>query len=1280
MSASNGASTLKFDKFKDIDDNIIFQPLYVPEDNSFFFKMEITTSDISNNIDHFLHILDKEMNPWEKNFFITPGRDHSFTFCPGLNIEHILFSNELNSIDVEQLDLYTLQWLFSVAMGIHTLHSKNIDYLGLTDQSVFIDAKLGARLSNFGSVVNKNASTVLKKIAFYSPEQFEYYQKGKELSQQQKKMSDIYSYGIFSHELLTRLNHFHTYFNHGKFENYGKIAKGAITYMNFDWNLPFSDLLYHCLDINPMKRWKIENVIEYLLNVEHKKQLDVTNSQYFNINNVDIEKYHEFIINILGFDEKTSYKTAKEQILNMIYKESPLGTNPKDTINKCTFDDLREGYKKGILYCLDIIEQCLSMLSNEHKNQYNKFIKKNPQINKFDVMGTFIKYRELPDGKNTLNKELQKLQKRGSNENNDIMLDEILSVDTKFVFCHYYNTKYNTFFTKMEISEEIDTEFIDNFFKNVNEMDRWKKNFFVTPYGFNLDQAFILCPGENINSFIINSNNHKIEKCNLDCYILKWIFSIAMGIFILHSNDINDFELSDRSVFIDSNMNARLINLNYPPDTELSVVPDKYYFYSPEKFYITAVDKSQKKSNITPPKLEKEDKELSDVFSFGSLTYELITKNDQSFTFKSKKNADVYNIFKSGLDKFYGLDKQPDFPLCELLLHCFKGNPKDRWKINQIVDYLVKLGTPDSNENIKSNNNQDNQKYLNLSNIDFEEYHQFILNSLGIDPKTDYTQARNLIFDMLSGKNKFKFRSFSKIKNKCTLAELKKGSALGITNCDEILNKMVVVLGSDLFEKFRKVTENFQTYKFDIMMIFVEYRDDEQLLDKNLDDFLNKIPGPGQFDYYLYNMDNDQSTFKKYKLPDYIKLPYHLKYEFHQIPNYDNGHVVQPLLPYTDRIQDYKLLNLYNYLYESELSQKEIPIQIKLKILHSVAEGLKEIHSHGFFMSTFSSKNVYIDKDFKAYLFVPKADRKPTKDYINFFRKLKESIFNEEDEVISNDFLLFYCPPEIYNNDIQKVDYDKIDVFSLGVLAKELIEHNLPSLYTSNLSNSGKLKLLKNPHWRDFSSSSFTLGNNRSKSAVTPEFIKVLNSCLKKNPEERVKIEQLCECFSKLNLNDTNFNIPRSIVTNPRDNDNHVKSNSTFKYSSYRPKLPIDASKNIEANYSIDSSFLSLQFSEINSRVNRLANKKFTKNTVIGGISPQTARQIALREIFNNKNHLELSFMINNNVGCPNEKPLTMNFVEDTVYDMKKVKIFDGPIKKNNRGDMVIELPNIQEC
>lgn len=376
----------------------MFFSKYDEQKDSFITEIDTVQDNIYNSITGFLQTIKNKMSPWEKNFFILPDDENSFIYCPGPNIENLLFSNGLKKIEKSKLDLYRLEWLFSVAMGIYVLQSKNIEYFGLSDKTVLIDSKMRARIINISHNYYKNDTITAYPIYFYSPERSAQYNSSygsDKLDEEEKKKSDVYSYGVFMHELVTRKKQTKAYFNNLPYcTTLTKLQNGAIQYMDLDntTDVPLYDLLYKCLKKDSKERCTIECIIEYLLNID-KTGKETANEDYFDINLVDFDKYHKFIIDIFGFDKTIEFSEAKNRIISMIRNKSELITENIEINDKCTFDDLEKGYKKGLNFCHETIQKCYEKLSDSDQILYKKFVEENPEISDFQVMKVFYQHR-----------------------------------------------------------------------------------------------------------------------------------------------------------------------------------------------------------------------------------------------------------------------------------------------------------------------------------------------------------------------------------------------------------------------------------------------------------------------------------------------------------------------------------------------------------------------------------------------------------------------------------------------------------------------------------------------------------------------------------------------------------------------------------------------------------------------------------------------------------------------------------------------------------------------
>lgn len=1243
----------QFDALSSINGNTLI-PTYNIEEDAFLMKIESSDENLFDK--NLLNGFDKKMRTWRNNFFVNKETDDSITFCPGPNIEQILFSNGLNFINERQLDLYTLQWLFSVAMGIYILHSNDLYYNELCDKTAFIDTKLNARLFPFLSNIKKGSSTAPDHYYYFSPEQINDFDLPQsKLNKNQKKMSDIYMYGVFLHELVTRRKHYNQYFdNISKFETKTKLKSGAIEYMNLrnEKNIPFLDLLYKCLDPDPNKRYSIEEIIEYLLNINQYRDNTTDSNIYFNINNVDIEKYHQFIIDIIGFKKKMNYESCKNQIYNMMKQKFEPETIPQS--DKCTFDDLKDAYSKGLMSCLKIVDQILQKFTKKEKEDYEDFKYNYPQVNEFDILKTFIKYSKNQD---ELIDELEEL-KTSNDYYNKKEIGKQQAIDDKAIFSTCYNTKFNTFFTYLVAPINEFHQVISDFFGKVERMNKWEQNFFVKPSKIYPNRSFTYCPGQNIYSLLFSDKDNKIDQNAFNLYKIEWLYSIAMGISILHKKGLKYMALTDKFIFIDYQLKARILSLPYPLDKQLSTTPYRLLFYAPERYNL--------EFNQIPIKDDLIEK--SDVFTYGLIALEIVTKKQHLENLRNLQLPKLYEKFKEGPIKYLELDKNEDkIPLYSIIKRCLNNDPSERCLISEVVDYFLNLQPPqppNDSEKVEKNNEE---SFLDLSKVDFDKFHRFIIDIHDLDPRIDYEKAKLIISQVINPNNQNNdfYQNVNTIlkgdENICSFKELEIGSKLGISNCDAILSLIENKLPQKVLEKYRKFNEVIgKLSKFELMKICFDNQDNLNVIDKLLDDFLKKYKFEGKFVCSLLNMDNDHNVFKKFSSPEYIELPYELTSDsFH--------HVVQPLFPYRNRIPSYKYLNLFNFLYGEKKSpaSNDINTLTRLNWLLSVAKGINEIHQRGSCMISFSSKNVYIDEDLNATLFMPKTIEMNSINDEDFSENLKMKFADEfDDDNFDNDIDIsfFYCSPELFNTSIQKVDHIQCDVYSFGVLAKELIEFNLPWILAKNIPKWSKLNAIKNPHWRHFLKSNFNFFNESSEIL---NLIEILNNTLEIEPKKRGSLNEICEALSKI------------IKSQSSNSDEPI-----FYTTKSKPKIDIFDSKNKNKkvkiaspkNILINQNYTKRQLKETDDRVNRCKCKFYGSKLSIGSMSDKEVRQITLREIYNTECNTELTCMVNNNIGVPSGQVLKMQSIFNALNDFRNQSIFTQPYKTNKKGDAVVQI------
>ena len=131
-------------------------------------------------------------------------------YCPGGDLELLLEAEGLSEFQSQQ-------YLAEIVLGLEYLHNNDIIYRDLKPANILLDVKGHIKLADFGIAKNSNnkdvaAATLIGSPAYISPEIL--------CHEGLTKASDIYSFGIVMHELIT----------------------GIIPFANFDLDKLFSSI------------------------------------------------------------------------------------------------------------------------------------------------------------------------------------------------------------------------------------------------------------------------------------------------------------------------------------------------------------------------------------------------------------------------------------------------------------------------------------------------------------------------------------------------------------------------------------------------------------------------------------------------------------------------------------------------------------------------------------------------------------------------------------------------------------------------------------------------------------------------------------------------------------------------------------------------------------------------------------------------------------------------------------------------------------------------------
>ncbi|OHT12738.1 hypothetical protein TRFO_17369 [Tritrichomonas foetus] len=172
---------------------------------SFWFLLPF---EVSNSLIKFSQLLVGD----EKRLFVEFPENNLICFYPGLNVYKHLYDNA-SSLNIYKTDkIY--QWLFTAAAAFHVIHSKGYCFLNFSSKTIFLDEKLNGRLfmTNIFQLERKkiidnlNPLSAIRIVRTFTDEFYDYYKAPELLKRVNNPIDyqkcDVYSFGIFMHELL----------------------------------------------------------------------------------------------------------------------------------------------------------------------------------------------------------------------------------------------------------------------------------------------------------------------------------------------------------------------------------------------------------------------------------------------------------------------------------------------------------------------------------------------------------------------------------------------------------------------------------------------------------------------------------------------------------------------------------------------------------------------------------------------------------------------------------------------------------------------------------------------------------------------------------------------------------------------------------------------------------------------------------------------------------------------------------------------------------------------
>ncbi|KAK8880962.1 hypothetical protein M9Y10_003668 [Tritrichomonas musculus] len=845
----------------------------------------------------------------------------------------------------------------------------------------------------------------------------------------------------------------------------------------------------------------------------------------------------------------------------------------------------------------------------------------------------------------------------------------------------YYNIEYSTTNSEKEI---------EAFFELVLGMNERQKQFFIEPIFLENNAAekmFVYYPGNDISSLyffngINEINDFKPGKKD-KLLLMKWIFSFICGIKVLFNNNFTKIKIFDKSIFIDSLMEARLFYVKYQNEKDkISIIPISEYFLPHEEINICM---NENKNSSTENHIIIDDEKKS-VYSIGVFMLSLLTRKLPDSYFENKSRNKIFEQINNGIF----LKKIPECPWKNIINKCLSKDPTKRPAINDLIELFLKKENC-LDDNIFNEFFEWIRFKFNLNEKNQDEIFKAITAILGeeIQPKT----------------NDIPLNQFFRISDLSKFTKLARGTCFEdrlTENCEEMLEELYNNVLCDQMKKLYSSNKTKVPDKYKFMSLLTEHNSDGNL------DFWHR----GCIKLFsVDNMDDNQSFFLRvYKQTHSIRFELPTEIEFPQ--NYieklnDNRLFVHVYINDQNELKNeislYPFLNVHNIIFNFSLSQK-LHAKQKIKWLYQTAAALQVLHKEGFTISDFNDQKVFIDMDLNAYLFPSNVIQIDSK-------KEKEFDFSDDFNNIN-----FFYPPELISGDFNRSE--KMLSYSFGVFMLELLYDVFPGIQMKNLSASDKQKIL--------------LKKRKLFQKNYGELDNLIIECLNFDQIERPLFKDISEKiqsywngnFDPNELDDSksgNFDLKFEDLQKVEFNGGTISNrifdfmyqkmdkDQRFNFNFYNQYNLSEISKfeliwavinNDEISKKIQNptqkekelkifsqnldEFSCKSYTEpfldtLDKTMNKVHNKTSQSFCHLGGLELRTARQLTIRTSFNlnrdNKNKLD--FVVKNEHNLPYGYDLKMKKLESILNDINKAGIFGGDaiLNKSSCGNAHIVFP-----
>ena len=225
------------------------------------------------------------------------------SFIEGLNLSQLLLNDNLLKFNYPKSNIHLYLNLTSQIISlIDNLHKERFIYRDLKLNNIIIDKNLNLYLVDFGFVKNlpkdsNKTSTICGTPHMKAPEIL--LTKKNKLKEYDGFCVDIYSIGIILYEIYYGKAPFGYTFNNKNEEEFEKLILNGINnkYFDNDIDLDLKDLIINCLNINPDKRFKMNDIKNHKFYNKYggfDKNVNI-NEELVNVSDEQVKSFVDYI-------------------------------------------------------------------------------------------------------------------------------------------------------------------------------------------------------------------------------------------------------------------------------------------------------------------------------------------------------------------------------------------------------------------------------------------------------------------------------------------------------------------------------------------------------------------------------------------------------------------------------------------------------------------------------------------------------------------------------------------------------------------------------------------------------------------------------------------------------------------------------------------------------------------------------------------------------------------------------------------------------------------------